>query len=299
MSSILKWVAALGFGLLSGPLTAQTTVEYIHTDALGSVVAVTNEAGQVVERNEYEPYGFDLMGIKDGPGYTGHVSDATTGLSYMQQRYYDPGIGRFLSVDPVTAYAMPGSNFNRYWYANNNPYKFTDPDGRLADVFVDIGFIGYSTYKLATEPSWTNAAALGADIVGAAVPFATGLGTAVRATAHGADAAKAASNVVENGARGRASEKRVLADMGETKNTDVVRGGEKPTIPDFQNPGQVGEIKDTARVSDSAQLRSQREHAQATGREHVVVTGTNTRVSETVQTQSTVIRRDDLGPREK
>lgn len=47
------------------------------------------------------------------------------------QRYYDPGIGLFLSVDPVTAYSKPGANFNRYWYANNNPYRFTDPDGRL------------------------------------------------------------------------------------------------------------------------------------------------------------------------
>ncbi len=49
----------------------------------------------------------------------------------MQQRYYDPGIGRFLSVDPVTANGNTGGNFNRYWYANNNPYRFTDPDGRL------------------------------------------------------------------------------------------------------------------------------------------------------------------------
>jgi uncharacterized protein RhaS with RHS repeats len=48
----------------------------------------------------------------------------------MQQRYYDPGIGRFLSVDPVTADGNTGGNFNRYWYANNNPYRFTDPDGR-------------------------------------------------------------------------------------------------------------------------------------------------------------------------
>lgn len=89
----------------------------------------------------------------------------------------------------------------------------------------------------------------------------------------------------------------MLADIGEVKNTDVVIGGEKPTIPGFQNSSQVGEIKDTARVSDSGQLRSQREHAQATGREHVVVTGTSTQVSETVKTQCSVFRRDDLGPR--
>lgn len=108
------------------------TVEYIHTDALGSPVAVTNASGQVIERREYEPYGRQLVptALSNGPGYTGHVSDAATGLTYMQQRYYDPIIGRFLSVDPVTAYSSPGVNFNRYWYANNNPYKFVDPDGR-------------------------------------------------------------------------------------------------------------------------------------------------------------------------
>ncbi|HJS61845.1 MAG TPA: RHS repeat-associated core domain-containing protein, partial [Pseudolabrys sp.] len=61
----------------------------------------------------------------------GHVQDAQTGLTYMQQRYYDPQIGRFLSMDPVTADANTGGNFNRYWYANNNPYKFIDPDGRV------------------------------------------------------------------------------------------------------------------------------------------------------------------------
>ncbi|WP_335341163.1 RHS repeat-associated core domain-containing protein [Luteimonas sp. JM171] len=48
----------------------------------------------------------------------------------MDQRYYDPMIPIFLSVDPVTAYDRPIAGFNRYRYAANNPYKFTDPDGR-------------------------------------------------------------------------------------------------------------------------------------------------------------------------
>jgi hypothetical protein len=52
----------------------------------------------------------------------------------MQQRYYDQSIGRFLSVDPVTAHEKPGQNFNRYWYANNSPYKFVDPDGRQVAI---------------------------------------------------------------------------------------------------------------------------------------------------------------------
>lgn len=114
------------------PAAAQT-VEYIHTDALGTPIAVTNASRVVVERSEYEPYGKLLnRPLTDGPGFTGHVQDAVTGLTYMQQRYYDSGIGRFLSVDPVTANSSTGANFNPYWYANNNPYKFTDPDGRIA-----------------------------------------------------------------------------------------------------------------------------------------------------------------------
>jgi len=61
-----------------------------------------------------------------------YVTDPLTGLTCMQQRYYDQGVGRFLSVDPVTASSVNGGNFNRYWYANNNPYRFTDPDGRFS-----------------------------------------------------------------------------------------------------------------------------------------------------------------------
>ena len=49
----------------------------------------------------------------------------------MQQRYYDPVAGRFLSVDPVTTDAATGGHFNRYLYGNNNPYRYVDPDGRV------------------------------------------------------------------------------------------------------------------------------------------------------------------------
>lgn len=101
------------------------TTRYIHTDALRSPVAETDESGAVVKRRRYEAWGAPTDGeYVQGPGYTGHVTDTVTGLSYMQQRYYDPVAGRFLSTDPAR------SGFNPYWYANNNPYKFIDPDGR-------------------------------------------------------------------------------------------------------------------------------------------------------------------------
>lgn len=66
----------------------------------------------------------------NGPGYTGHVNDPDTGLVYMQARYYDPGTGRFLSVDPVNPEAGHLFSFNRYNYANNNPIINIDSDGR-------------------------------------------------------------------------------------------------------------------------------------------------------------------------
>ncbi|KLD73115.1 Rhs family protein, partial [Xanthomonas hyacinthi DSM 19077] len=94
------------------------TVRYVHTDGLGSVVLVTDKDRNIIERSEYEPYGSLLnRPLTDGPGYTGHVMDAATGLAYMQQRYYDPMWGCFLSVDPVAANPSTGASFNRYNYA--------------------------------------------------------------------------------------------------------------------------------------------------------------------------------------
>lgn len=131
----MKWISTLVATATLCAVTfvasAQTVVEYVHTDALGSPIVVTDANQNVVERTEYEPYGLQVNRlVEDGPGYSGHVSDAATGLSYMQQRYFDAKIGRFLSTDPVTALSFPSQNFNRYIYANNNPYKFFDPDGR-------------------------------------------------------------------------------------------------------------------------------------------------------------------------
>ena len=134
LSVVGAWLCCvLLVGMTLVPPARAQTVTYIHTDALGSVVAESDANGNVIKRYDYEPYGAVVGGqVTDGPGYTGHASDAATGLSYMQQRYMDPQLGVFLSVDPVTAYDQPVGQFNRYRYANGNPYRFTDPDGRQA-----------------------------------------------------------------------------------------------------------------------------------------------------------------------
>jgi len=84
-----------------------------------------------LSRTRYEPYGNTAVGqVPNGVGFTGHVNDADTGLVYMQQRYYDPTAGRFLSLDPVSTDADTGQSFGRYHYAENSPYRYIDPDGR-------------------------------------------------------------------------------------------------------------------------------------------------------------------------
>jgi RHS repeat-associated protein len=130
----------LGDKLIAETVDSGVTT-YAHTDALGSPVARTNASGQVLSRTRYEPYGATVAGSVNptGIGFTGHVNDPDTGLVYMQQRYYDPIAGRFLSVDPVTTDANTGKSFNRYAYAENDPYGRVDPDGQDAkSAFVGI-----------------------------------------------------------------------------------------------------------------------------------------------------------------
>ncbi len=111
------------------------TVTYHHTDHIGSANVETDTYGTQTERTTRMPYDSPYDGFyREGAGYAGHVTDTQTNLTYMQQRYYDPVALRFLSPDPVDVSASDGGNFNRYWYANNNPYKFTDPDGREAKL---------------------------------------------------------------------------------------------------------------------------------------------------------------------
>ena len=124
----------------SGIPNPQATVTYYHPDVLGTPVATTNSLGSLIETREYEPYGRPISSnLFDRVGYAGHMEDSRTGLIYMEQRYYDPQFALFLSTDPVAAHSNPGVTFHRYRYANSNPFKFNDPDGRFAMPFQTSG----------------------------------------------------------------------------------------------------------------------------------------------------------------
>ena len=158
---------------------AQTVVTtWYLSDHLGSNIATADQAGNISERTSYAPFG-ETWGetATRGPGYTGHFEDAN-GLTYMKARYYGGPVGRFMSPDPVGVDARTGGNFNRYWYANNNPHKYVDPDGRAACVIAPpapvcvaavaklAAIIGGAT---ATKVTLGAVAVTGAVVVGAAV----------------------------------------------------------------------------------------------------------------------------------
>jgi len=84
----------------------------------------------------------------------------------MQQRYYDPIAGRFLSVDPVTTNAGTGGHFNRYVYGENNPYKYVDPNGEAGELFWTASDKATLTirYTLAGVSSPVSPAAINAQI---------------------------------------------------------------------------------------------------------------------------------------
>jgi RHS repeat-associated protein len=113
--------------------TCTTRVRYQHVDQVGTVLARTDASGTIVDQIQSNAYGITSTAVtpdRVAMGFGSHYQDMS-GLVYMQARYYDPKIGRFLSIDPVGPGNTAG-NFNRYWYANNNPVGMWDPDGRIA-----------------------------------------------------------------------------------------------------------------------------------------------------------------------
>ena len=116
---------------------------YYHNDHTGSPVAASDENGNIIWRKEYSPYGEELnkdpKAAGDRRGFTGHVQDQDLGLVYMQARYYDPVLGRFMAIDPMNVNPEASMTFNRYAYANNNPYKYVDPDGQVGKLINYVG----------------------------------------------------------------------------------------------------------------------------------------------------------------
>ena len=125
-------------------------VEYLHTDALGSVRLVTDQDGAVVSRWDYLPYGGEvdagfnarttIEGYATGPTareqFTGKERDGESQLDYSGARYYSGAQGRFTTPDLPFADQHLGDpqSWNLFSYARNNPLKFVDATGRKVRV---------------------------------------------------------------------------------------------------------------------------------------------------------------------
>ena len=138
------------------------TLYYGYTDNQGSLIALTNESGSVVEKYAYDPWGArrdpanwqskdTRTSFITNRGYTGHEHLDAFGIINMNGRVYDPLTTLFFSPDPFVQ--APGNwlNFNRYGYCMNNPTKYTDPSGyKLADknsVWFAEGYLNWMGYS--------------------------------------------------------------------------------------------------------------------------------------------------------
>lgn len=119
-------------GLYTRRSDGSASTRYWHKDHLGSLVALTDENGAVVDRYTYDAWGKRAHPAGTGSeerGYTGHEHLVEVGLTHMNGRIYFDEVGRFLQADPIVQAPYNGQSYNRYAYVFNNPLSFTDPSG--------------------------------------------------------------------------------------------------------------------------------------------------------------------------
>jgi RHS repeat-associated protein len=96
---------------------------------------ITGNGGAEVSRHTYHPFGEEIAPsatAREKKQFTGHERDSES-LDYMHARFYAPFMGRFLSIDPGPSDLRRPQTWNRYVYAENNPVKNVDRDGRLSN----------------------------------------------------------------------------------------------------------------------------------------------------------------------
>ena len=122
-----------GLGLLS-MITLPGNEYYYHYDGLGSTIAMTDSAQNIVNKYAYDPHGKILASVEGVPnsykfiGLLG-IMDEGNDLYFMRARYYDAGIKRFIHKDPLWGDRWDPGSFNRFIYVSNSPVSRVDPLG--------------------------------------------------------------------------------------------------------------------------------------------------------------------------
>ena len=111
---------------------------YYVTNLQGDVVAILDATGAEVVTYTYDAWGNILtiggddantLGRMNPLRYRGYVYDQETGLYYLQSRYYDPEMGRFINADGFTSTGQGFLGNNMFVYCGNNPVNYFDPMG--------------------------------------------------------------------------------------------------------------------------------------------------------------------------
>jgi RHS repeat-associated protein len=119
---------------------------YYVFDALGSVLALTDETGAVTDTYAYDEYGVETSatGTSYNPmRYTGQQFDIDLGSYHLRMREYSPGLASFTSRDPLLL-------TTRYRYAAGNPARWTDPNGLNPAVPIILGGAAITAEEIAS-----------------------------------------------------------------------------------------------------------------------------------------------------
>ena len=111
---------------------------YYIRDALGNILGIINQNGQIVVQYSYTSYGVcsisgnTSLGNENPFRYKCYYYDVETSLYYLATMYYDPEIVRFVILDDVS-YLDPSSinGLNLYSYCGNNPVNYSDGSGHF------------------------------------------------------------------------------------------------------------------------------------------------------------------------
>ena len=148
----------LGFRYRNGTYDADVWDEYIYEKNLqGDIVAIYNNVGTMLVSYTYDAFGNVNKGYYNGGSdtgasknpltYRGYYHDQDLGLYYLQSRYYDSVVGRFINADEIGFLGANGdlNSYNLYAYCSNNPVMYTDPSGNvIIEALIWGAIIGFA-----------------------------------------------------------------------------------------------------------------------------------------------------------
>ena len=147
--------------IICGTRGAETEKYWYHQDIRGSTTAIVGANGNLQKGYTYDEFGSieesGNVSFLNEVTFTGSVTDTSTGLQYMNSRYYDSSTGRFLTQDSYSGSPYDPWTQHLYSYCGNNPVNMVDPTGHfcisaiiigaIVGAVIGAGIVGYQDYK--------------------------------------------------------------------------------------------------------------------------------------------------------